>query len=167
MAGIPDKFWTKKLKPYSYTKTEKGYRVNLELGIVGEKLDAAQDALDAQVWIDAQKYMPVETGELKNKTNVLNTVERQRGKVFMYPPDSKYGHYQYEGRTMVDPVTGSPFARKGVTKVYVKEYEGKVPTKAPEYLTYSQPDAVAHWGEEAIKNHLKEWFRLVEKVVKE
>lgn len=165
MAGVPKNYYKKKLQKYSYSETGKGYQLHFELGDIGAKLDAAQDALDAQVWQDVQKYMPVETGELKNRTNMLNTVERTRGKVFLYPPDSKYGHYQYEGIVYVDPVYGKAAFYSEDYGFWSRPGVEKIPSDRK--LTYSQPNAVPHWGEEAILNHLPEWYKLVKKVITE
>ena len=142
-------------------KVKKGYKLKLDFTPVGIDLDRAQDALDAQVWDDVQKYMPVDTGLLKSETNVININER--GRVFLYPPNSEYGHYQHEGIVYVDPVYQKGafysaeygfWSRPGVTKV-----------PSDRRLTYSQPNATAKWGETAYRNHHKEWLALVKRIL--
>ena len=164
MAGIPQNYNKNKLKKFNLTKTGNGYRLRLNFEPLGENIDRAQDALDAQVWQDVQRYMPIDTGALISRTNMLNTVQRQRGKVFLYPPDSDYGHYQHEGKLYVDPEYGkgafySPeygfWSRPGVTKV-----------ESDRPLTYSNPNATAHWGETAFKNHKNDWLKVVERALK-
>lgn len=161
MAGLPDGYYTSRLGKASLYKQGLHYKLKLDFKPLGEKLDYAQDVLDAAVWNDVQKYMPVDTGALKSATNTLNVNER--GRVWLYPPDSEYGHYQHEGVVYVDPITGkgafySPeygfWSRPGVTKV-----------PSDRQLTYSQPDATAHWGETAFNNHADEWVAVVQRAL--
>lgn len=161
--GLPKGYYTNKMSKLNMSKTGKGYKLTLYFTPQGKALDRAQDALDAQVWNDVQKYMPMDTGILKTQTNSINAYTR--GRVYMYPPNSDYGHYLYEGRTMVDPNTGSTYAGKGVQKVYVADYVGEKATNASEYLTYSQQDAQAHWGEVAYRNHHDEWVKVVQRAL--
>lgn len=139
-----------------------GYKLNINFGNLGDKLDYAQQVLDTQVWQDVQKYMPIDTGNLISQTNALNAVTSK--KVYLYPPNSDYGHYQHEGIVYVDPKfnragwfneeKGQWFSRRGVSKV-----------PSDKKLKYSNPRATDHWGETAIENHLPEWVELVKRAV--
>lgn len=146
----------------SLDKTKKGYKIRINWKPLGAKLDKAQDALDSQVWEDVEKFMPINTGTLRSETGAIN--EQTRGKVYMYPPASEYGHYMWEGIVYEDPVyhkggflrsDGGFFSRPGVEKV---------PSKRK--LKYKEPMAAAHWGEEAFKNHNKEWLEVVKRALK-
>lgn len=139
-----------------------GATVSLNLERFGEKLDIAQDALDAQVWNDMQKYMPMDTGTLISETGALNATTR--GEVYLYPPDSDYGHYQYEGIKYVDPLyeIGAFYnpnygfwSREGVTKI---------PSDEP--LFYGRDGAEAHWDEVAYQNHHKQWVKVAKNAMK-
>lgn len=139
-----------------------GVSVSLNLESFGKKLDIAQDALDAQVWNDIQKYMPMETGTLISETGALNATTR--GEVFLYPPNSDYGHYQYEGIKYVDPLyeVGAFYnpnygfwSREGVTK-----------TPSDEPLFYGRDSAEAHWDEVAYQNHHKQWVQVAKNALK-
>lgn len=161
MAKLGD-FFFKKLKKQNYKKEGNTYKLNINYGKLGKKLDIAQQALDAQVWQDVQQYMPIDTGNLIAQTNMLNAVTS--GKVYLFPPDSDYGHYQYMGEVYVDPkygvagwqrADGTWFSRKDVTKV---------PSGRP--LTYSNPMATPDWGRTAIQNHAKEWKKVVKRAMK-
>ena len=57
---------------------------------------------------------------------------------------------------MVDPETGSPWARKGAKKV--------VTDKDLNYDKSHHPNVTDHWFDTAKKNHLKEWVRVTKKV---
>jgi len=155
-------YFTKKIGGMSFTENANGYTISLDFKPLGEKLDRAQDALDAQVWQDVQKYMPVDSGLLKSETNVLN--QTARGEVYLYPPNSDYGHYQYEGIVYVDPVYGKGAFFSPTYGFWSRPSVQKVPSDRK--LTYSQPNATARWGETAINNHGAEWLKLVERALK-
>lgn len=141
--------------------SKNGYSLNISFADLGHRIDLAQAALDAQVWKDVQRYMPERTGALISETNALNA--SSVGKVYLYPPSSDYGHYQYTGEVYVDrkynkaafynPAYGF-WSRKGVSKI---------PGGRP--LNYSQPNAHAKWGMYAIARHKNEWLDLVKKVM--
>ena len=64
-----------------------------------------------------------------------------------------WGRFLYEGKVMVDPVTGSPWARKGAKKVV---------TERP--LTYSNPKATPHWFDTAKDAHGIAWVKGVKQI---
>ena len=66
------------------------------------------------------------------------------------------GRFLYEGKVMVDPVTGSAWARKNAKKVV---------TDKP--LTYANPMAVPHWFDKAKSLYCKDWVKLVNDTLKE
>lgn len=152
-----------KLSKYSIEKTGKGIHVHVDFAVVGTKMDLAQEALDAQVWADMQKYMPRATGNLIQQTAALNAVTS--GKVYAYDPNVEYAHYLWEGELYVDPVYRvggfySPdygfWSRPGVKKV---------PSGMP--LFYTNPNATAHWNETAINNHMQDWVEVVRRALEE
>lgn len=153
----------KKMKKYNLAVTGNGYKITMDFGNIGEKIDIAQLVLDQQVWQDMQRYMPMDTNTLISDTNKLNTGIAGTGKVYAYPPTNPYGHYQYEGIVYKDPVYNFAglydpdrgwFSRRGVKKV-----------PSNQLLKYSQPDARRHWAEEAIKRHGNEWVDLVRRTL--
>lgn len=72
-----------------------------------------------------------------------------------------YGRFLYEGKGMVDELTGSPWARKGAKKVLVSEFGGQ--TRAKENLTFSNKNATPNWFETSKKRHEKSWISGVKK----
>lgn len=62
----------------NYKKGGNGISLNITLDMegIGKKLDIAQDALDAQVWNDVSKYMPMDTGNLISETGAINATVR-------------------------------------------------------------------------------------------
>jgi hypothetical protein len=113
--------------------------------------------------MDIQKYMPLDKGTLIAETDILN--KSTRGEVYLYPPDSDYGHYQYEGIKYIDPVYK-------VGAFYSEDYGfwsrpgvEKIPSNTP--LFYQRPEAEAHWDEKAYQAHGKEWLAVARRAVRD
>ncbi len=154
--GIPKNYFRDELRRHNIKATVFGCNILVKAENIGIKLDRAQDMIDEQVWSDIQRYMPHDTGNLIEQTNMYNQVVR--GEVYLYPPELDYGHYQYEGMLYVDPKYDkgafySPeygfWSRPGVDKV-----------KSDRPLFYSNPDAEGHWDEIAYKNHKQQWVKV-------
>lgn len=161
MGGLPDNYYTNKMKKFNVSRTETGFKLSLDYTPLGIKLDHAQDALDAAVWDSVQKRMPVDTGDLKDRTATINANER--GVVFLYDPESDYGHYQYEGELYVDPITGKGAFYSPEYGFWSRPGVKKVPSDRP--LNYSQSTAVSHWGEVAIREDQQQWLDIVKRAL--
>ncbi len=111
-------------------------------------LKLAQWRLDTQIMQDMIPFMPQQTGAFVNITQAQSSAMAGTGKVCA--GTAPMGRFLYEGKVMVDPETGSPWARAGAKKVV---------TDRP--LTYSNPMATPHWFETAKDLHLKDWEKLV------
>ena len=120
----------------------------IHLDRVNANIMRAQFALDSQVMTDMVPYMPHNTGTFVNNTRSRSAATAGTGLVCAAAPPM--GRFLYEGKVMVDPVTNSPWARKGAKKIV---------TERP--LNYSNPQAVPHWFEKAKDEHLKEWVQVV------
>jgi len=149
-----------------FHKDSDGYSINLNWKPLEKKLQEAQYAVDAQAWQDVQKYMPMDTGALRDETNLLNVQACGTGTIYLYPENHDYGHYLHEGVLYVDPVynVGAfPITVAGeVVGFYSRPGVPKIPSERK--LTYRDPNARAHWGEVAIQNHFKEWEKIALKV---
>lgn len=160
--GISSNYFTKLFAKLKINKRNDGCAVTISFESLGKRLDIAQDALDAQVWEDMQRYMPMDTGNLITETDMLNSSER--GIVYLYPPDSDYGHYQYEGIKYVDP-------KYNIGAFYNPDYGywsrpgiEKIPSNIP--LFYGRESAEAHWDEAVYQNHIKDWVKTAKNAVK-
>ena len=100
---------------------------------------------------DMVPYMPHRDGNFVNVTRLQSAALAGSGKVVAAAPPM--GRFLYEGKVMVDPVTGSPWARKGAKKVV---------TERP--LTYSNPKATPHWFDTAKDAHGKAWVKGVKRI---
>lgn len=70
--------------------------------------DKAEHVVAVQAAKDTEPYVPMLTGTLKNMTQV-------KGNMIIYP--GPYARFLYYGKLMIDPDTGSAWARKGATKI--------------------------------------------------
>lgn len=116
------------------------FRVNLSLDRFSRQFTEAQQWLGDRVLEDCKAYMPHLTGGLQQRSHT-----EEDGKKVVFP--GPYGRFQYGGKVMVDPVTGSPWARKGAKKVL---------TDRP--LQYSNPQATDHWFDTAKAQHGEYWI---------
>lgn len=136
------------------------FHVEVDLDRGDRNISKAQYQLDSMIMTDMTALMPHQMGGFINVTKAISEAIAGTGKVVAAAPPK--GRFLYEGKTMVDEVTGSPWARKGAKKVLVSQYAGK--TNASPMLTYSH-GRQSHWFEEAKKRHVKEWIRKVKETV--
>ena len=121
--------------------------VAVDLSVYAERFNKAQEWLGWRVLQDCQARMPIQTGSLRQRSHT-----EDGGKKVVFP--GPYARFQYGGKVMVDPVTGSPWARKGVKKVL---------TDRP--LKYSDPAATDHWFDAAKADYGQEWIAEVNRMI--
>ena len=126
-------------------------KVDVSLNRFERQYERAQYYLDSQIMTDMVPYMPHRDGNFVNVTRLQSAALAGSGKVFAAAPPM--GRFLYEGKVMVDPVTGSPWARKGAKKVV---------TERP--LTYSNPKATPHWFDTAKDAHGIAWVKGVKQI---
>lgn len=126
-------------------------KVDVSLNRFERQYERAQYYLDSQIMTDMVPYMPHRDGNFVNVTRLQSAALAGSGKVVAAA--SPMGRFLYEGKVMVDPVTGSPWARKGAKKVV---------TERP--LTYSNPKATPHWFDTAKDAHGKAWVKGVKRI---
>lgn len=120
-------------------------RVNLQFAKYGERLKEAQFWLGNQVLADCKPYMPLRTGSQQQRSY---TTPDGRQVVFPGP----YARFLYMGKVMVDPDTGSPFARKGAVKIVTdRDLQFQAGT--------------ARWFDVARAEHGEAWVRGCEKIL--
>lgn len=140
----------KHLEGFSVVSADMKVRVSMDR--INRNLDKAQYWLDNQIMEDMAPFMPMNEGNFINATKAQSRALAGSGLVVAAA--APMGRFLYEGKVMVDPVTNSPWARKGAKKVV---------TAKP--LTYSNPRARPEWFEAAKKKHKKEWVDGVQKKV--
>lgn len=123
-----------------------GFRVDIKLSRFSRQFAEAQWWLGEQVLAGCKPFMPYQTGNL-----IQRSYTEKNGARVVFP--GPYARFQYFGKVMVDPVTGSPWARKDAKKVL---------TDRP--LNYAQPQATGHWFEEAKKRYGDSWIEGAKKI---
>ena len=109
----------------------------------------AEHIVAIQVRKDTSPYVPFLTGSLDERTQVV-------GNSVVYP--GPYARYLYYGKVMVDPGTGSTYAKKGMTKVLTD--------KKLEFNKAGHNQAQSYWFEASKAENLKKWIRVADKAVK-
>lgn len=125
-------------------------KVDISLDRFSKQFQEAQYWLDTQVMNDMVPFMPHNTGTFINVTRAQSAALAGSGVVIA--ASAPMGRFLYMGKVMVDPETGSPWARKGAKKVV---------TEKP--LNYSNPKAVPFWFDEAKRQHGQQWIKGVKK----
>lgn len=115
---------------------------------VSKGCDRAEHVLAVQAAKDTTPFVPMLTGSLRTRTRVT-------GNAVIYP--GPYARYLYHAKLYVDPLTGSSYARKGVTKV---------PAVPEKDLIFHRPGTCSHWFEASKAQNLGKWVRVAEKAVK-
>lgn len=109
----------------------------------------AEHTLAVQIQKDTEPFVPALTGSLSQRTRVVDNR-------IIYP--GPYARYLYFGKLMVDPNTGSAWAKADSTKVLTDRD-----------LVFTQTmhrQAQSHWFEAAKSESLKKWERKAKKEIK-
>lgn len=106
----------------------------------------AAHILAIQMAKDTEKYVPARTLSLADRTRV-------DGDTIIYP--GPYARYLYHGKLMLDPETGSAWARPGTTKV--------LKDKNLVFSKSVHASAQDHWFEASKAQNLSKWKRVAER----
>ena len=129
-----------------------GVTIHVGMGRVNGNLTRAQIWLEQQIMNDMLPFMPLRTGDFQRRTRALNTIALGSGQVWAAAPP--FGRFLFNAKVMVDPVTGSPWARKGAKKVLTDRD-----------LTFSNPGATARWFDPVKAAQLHRWKAGVKKIM--
>lgn len=128
--------------------------VNISLNRFEKQFQEAQNWLDGQVFTDMEKYMPFRDGNMRNVFAIMSRSMQGTGRVIAGVPP--YGRFLYEGKVMVDPLTGSPWARAGAKKV--------VTDRDLVFDKIAHPRATDHWFDAAKTENVKSWVKGVKRI---
>ena len=87
-----------------------GIRCEIDISRFRKQFEQAQWYLGKKVLEDCKDFMPLRDGSLRQRSVVL-----REGREVLFP--GPYARFLYMGKVMVDPDTGSPWARKDAIKV--------------------------------------------------
>lgn len=108
----------------------------------------AGHAVAVQIESDTEPFVPARTKSLVDRTQVVDSM-------VIYPgPESGM---LYNGKLMIDPDTGSAWAKKGATKV--------VTGKDLNISTAVHSQAQSHWFEASKAQNMEKWERVAGKAV--
>lgn len=130
-----------------------GIDIKLDMSRTEDNFNKAQFALDSAVMTSMVPFMPMQDGKFINRTRTESAALAGTGEVMAAVGPE--GRFLYEGKVMVDPLTGSAWARKDAEKVLT--------SKNLKYSKASNPKAQAHWFDAAKKADCDSWGRLVKK----
>ena len=128
-------------------------QIKVDLSRFERQFQEAQFALDSAIMTSMIPFMPMETGNFIQRTRMISASMAGTGTVCAAAPPM--GRFLYEGKVMVDELTGSAWARKGARKV--------VTDKALDFFKGANPQVTDHWFDAAKKADLKDWVSLVKK----
>lgn len=134
--------------------------VNINSTRIAAKISAAGNravtAIAQTVLDDINKYVPDDQGQLIASSETHSDIEH--GVLVWATP---YARYLYHGVLMVDPATGSAYAREGQTKVVAS------PEVKLKFDKQKHPKAGSHWCERAYADKHEEWQEQYEAAFKE
>jgi hypothetical protein len=138
---------------------KKSGRASVDLGIdfskTENRVNKAQYLLDSQIMDDMVPFMPMRDGLFIATTRAMSQAIAGTGVVVAAAPP--FGRFLYHGKVMVDPLTGSPWARKGAKKVLTNR-----PLK---FSKAAHPQAQAYWFDAAKKKNIKSWVKIADKTL--
>ena len=135
-------------------------KIELNMDRFSRQYQEAQYLLDGMVMDSMVPFMPMISGDFINRTRVKST--SMQGTGFVCAAAEPYGRFLYFGKTMVDPATGSTWARYDAEKVLVSQYSGKTNAKENlEYTRQAHPQAQAKWFDAAKRQYGSTWIRKV------
>lgn len=137
----------------SFSIVKGDIKVNVSLNRFEKQFQEAQYWIDGQVFANMEKYMPFRDGNMRNVSAIMSRSMQGSGQVIAGAPP--YGRFLYEEKVMVDPVTGSPWARAGAKKV--------VTDRDLVFDTIAHPSATDHWFDAAKEQNVKSWVKGVKK----
>lgn len=145
----------KHFKGFSVEKAD--IRIKLDMHPTEMAVYRAQYALDGAIMDSMVPFMPMQDGTFIQVTRTRSASVQGTGQV--YAGTGPQGRYLHEGKVMVDPVTGSPWARPAAKKV--------VTDREINFSKLAHPDARKEWFRSAKDKDLKEWIDIAQKAVKE
>lgn len=131
-----------------------GLDIQLDMSRIEGNFNEAQFSLDSAVMTSMVPFMPMRDGSFINRTKTESAALAGTGEVVAAVGPE--GRFLYGGKLMVDPSTGSAWARKDAKKV--------VTTKSLRYSKAPHPKAQAGWFDAAKNADGDKWVRTVKKV---
>lgn len=119
----------------------------------------AERAVALQAAQDTEKYVPMRTGSLRQRTLVV-------GNQIIYP--GPYARYLYYGKYMVDAATGAGpmHFRDKNNNEHIKYRKGAILKPTERDLVFHHPNTRSHWMDYSYARNKEKWKRIAAKAVK-
>lgn len=123
-------------------------KLHLPNNVLDGRVEKANAWLVEEIIKDTDPFVPARTG-------VLAMNVQRHGHTIVYA--SPYARFQYYGKVMIDPATGSTFAPKGVRKVLTE--------RDLKYSKGMHKNARSHWFEASKALNETRWMEGVRKIL--
>ena len=144
----------KHFKDFSVEKMN--VKIKLDMSGLDEAIQRAQYALDGAIMHSMIPFMPKVSGNFIERTVAKSASVQGTG--IVYAGVGPEGRFLYEGKVMVDPVTGSTYARPGAKKI--------VTERELNYNKRANPDVQKEWFLAAKRKDMKEWEDAMNRAIK-
>ncbi|ANU74435.1 MULTISPECIES: minor capsid protein [Blautia] len=144
----------KHFKDFSVEKMN--VKIKLDMSGLDEAIQRAQYALDGAIMHSMIPFMPKVSGNFIERTVAKSASVQGTG--IVYAGVGPEGRFLYEGKVMVDPVTGSTYARPGAKKI--------VTERELNYNKLANPDVQKEWFLAAKRKDMKEWEDAMNRAIK-
>ena len=144
----------KHFKDFSVEKMN--VKIKLDMSGLDEAIQRAQYALDGAIMQSMIPFMPKVNGNFIQRTVAKSAAVHGTG--IVYAGVGPEGRFLYEGKVMVDPVTGSTYARPGAKKI--------VTERELNYNKLANPDVQKEWFLTAKRKDMKEWEDAMNRAIK-
>lgn len=144
----------KHFKDFSVEKMN--VKIKLDMSGLDEAIQRAQYALDGAIMHSMIPFMPKVSENFIERTVAKSASVQGTG--IVYAGVGPEGRFLYEGKVMVDPVTGSTYARPGAKKI--------VTERELNYNKLANPDVQKEWFLAAKRKDMKEWEDAMNRAIK-
>lgn len=127
-----------------------GIEIELDMSTTEENFNRAQFELDSSIMTSMEKFMPMDSSSLINRTKAESASLAGTGKVIAAV--GPYGRFLYMGKVMVGERSKSAWAKKGEKKVVTANR-----------LTFERAAAKPKWFEYAKSQNGEMWVRVAKR----
>lgn len=151
----------------NFSVIKNGIKIKLDLSRMESNFNKAQYALDSDVMTSMVPFMPHRDGSFIQRTRAESATMAGTGEVVAAA--GPFGRYLYEGKVMVDSVTGKgprkiPIGPGGYILRFRKGAKLKPTDRPLQFSKSHHPKAQAHWFDAAKKKDGESWVRTVKNI---
>ena len=122
--------------------------VKIDAAKFAQRADRAKETLANEILKDTEQFVPALTGSMSSR-------DRVQGDTIVYP--GPYAQFLWNGFVMVDPDTGSPWARPGASKV--------VTGRSLVFTRAMHGQAQSHWMDASKAVNMAKWEKTFKEAI--